>query len=254
MWAPRNTTPEMLLGNYRAIVNEVPAYYERLGKKGTPLSVSLAEYMHGKNISVDCLMDKTGKVYTTPPVEVLTGRDIGLDDYHHFARILPARMTQKDEDEFKKLAMGGVQALDMTNAAAHVEIIGSRLGEIGARPGGNRPRILELAHGIDLLCGYYQILRGETPGLEPDRDLAAAVVTPFAPRQGTLKELRHLDQLPKLPGYLYHEIRAQPGQQVGPAKGGFRAGIYIELRSTRVETIWESVDLIASWTDLYDLE
>jgi biotin carboxylase len=254
MWATRNTTSQMLLDNYRAIVNEVPAYYERLGKKGAALSVSLAEYMDGKNISVDCLMDKAGNVYTTPPVEVLTGKDIGLDDYHHFARILPARMTRKDEDEFKKLATAGVQALDMTSAAAHVEIIGSRLGEIGARPGGNRPRILEMAYGIDLLSAYYQILRGETPDLQPDRDLAAAVITPFAPRQGTLKELRHLDQLPRLPGYLYHEVRAQAGQQVGPAKGGFRAGLYIELCSTRVETIWESVGQIISWTDLYDLE
>src|SRR5207302_2530854 len=98
MWATRNTTPEILLENYRAIVSEVPAYYERLGKKGTALSVSLAEYMEGKNISIDCLMDKTGKVYTTPPVEVLSGKDVGLDDYHHFARLLPPRLTQQDED------------------------------------------------------------------------------------------------------------------------------------------------------------
>ena len=109
MWATRNNTSEMLLDNYRAIVREVPKYYERLGKKGTALSVSLAEYMEGKNVSIDCLMDKTGKVYTTPPVEVLTGKDVGLDDYHHFARLLPPRLTQKDEDELKKLAIAGVQ-------------------------------------------------------------------------------------------------------------------------------------------------
>src|SRR5438270_13426862 len=101
---------------------------------------------------------------------------------------------------------------------------------------------------------YYQILRGETPELEPDRQLAAAIVTPFAPRQGTLRSLRHLDVVRKLPGYLYHEVRAQPGQQVGPSKGGYRAGLYIELLAASIEPIWRSVDEIASWTDLYDLE
>jgi hypothetical protein len=254
MWATRNTTSAMLLENYRAIIAEVPSYYERLGKKGTALSISLAEYLEGKNVSIDCLMDKAGQVYTTPPVEVLTGRDVGLDDYHHFARLLPARLTQKDEHDLTDLAIAGVQALDLTYAAAHVEFIGARLGEIGARPGGNRPRILEMAYGMDMLYAYYQILRGETPDLQPNRNLAAAIVTPFAPRQGTLRALRHIDLVPKLPGYLYHEVRAHPGQPVGPSKGGYRAGLYIELLATDIQLIWRSVDEIASWTDLYDLE
>jgi len=254
MWATRNNTSEILLDNYRAIVREVPKYYERLGKKGTALSVALAEYMHGKNVSIDCLMDKDGKVYTTPAVEVLTGKDVGLDDFHHFARLLPPRLREEEKDELDRLAIAGVQALDMANAAAHVEFIGARLGEIGARPGGNRPRILEMAYGMDMLYAYYQILRGEKPGLEADRNLAAAIVTPFAPHQGTLRSLRHLERVPSLPGYLYHEVRAQPGAQVGPSKGGYRAGLYVELLSADIDEIRRSVDEIASWTDLYRIE
>ena len=91
MWATRNTNAETLLQNYRAMVSEVPKYYERLGKKGTKLTVILAEYLDGKNISIDCLMGQDGRVHTTPAVEVLTGKDVGIDDFHHFARLLPAR-------------------------------------------------------------------------------------------------------------------------------------------------------------------
>src|SRR5258706_10303859 len=47
MWATRNHTPDMLLKNYRLMLEEVPPYYEKLGKKGTMLSVVLAEYMKG---------------------------------------------------------------------------------------------------------------------------------------------------------------------------------------------------------------
>jgi biotin carboxylase len=254
MWATRNTGSEMLLNNYRTMLSEVPKYYERLGKKGTHLTVVLAEYMAGSNISIDCLMDKTGRVYTTPAVEVLTGQDVGIDDFHHFARLLPPRLSTKEKEELDRLAVAGVQALDMTTSAAHVEFIGARLGEIAARPGGNRPRILELAYGIDMLYAYYQILRGESPDLRGDRDCAAAVVTPFAPRNGTLRSIRHLDRLPQLTGYLYHEVRAQPGQPVGLAKSGHRAGLYLELLSKNADDVRRSVDEIASWSDLYEVE
>ena len=254
MWATRNENCETLLNNYRTIVAEVPKYYERLGKNGTALSVALAEYMNGKNSSIDCLMDNTGRVYTTPPVEVLTGKDIGIDDYHHFARLLPPRLAEKEKQDLDQLAVAGVRALDMTNCAAHVEFIGSRLGEIGARPGGNRPRILEMACGMDMLYAFYQILRGETPNLRADRNLAAAIVTPFAPRDGKLVSIRHLDRVIKLPGYLYHEIRGQVGQPIGLSKSGYRAGLYIELLSPDADEVRRSVDEIASWTDLYELE
>ena len=254
MWATRNTSAEMLVKNYRAMVSEVPKYYERLGKNGAKLTVVLAEYLEGKNISIDCLMDRKGNVFPTPAVEVLTGKDVGIDDFHHFARLLPPRISAEEKADLERLAIAGVQALDMTTSASHVEFIGSRLGEIAARPGGNRPRILELAYGMDMLHAYYQILIGEAPDLRGDRDLAAAIITPFAPRDGILRSIRHLDRIPQLPGYLYHEVRAEPGQQVGLAKSGYRAGLYVELVSPDAEKIRRSVEEIASWSDLYEVE
>ena len=142
----------------------------------------------------------------------------------------------------------------MTSSAAHVEFIGRRLGEIAARPGGNRPRILELAYGIDMLHAYYQVLRGQTPDLQQKFRRSAAIVTPFAPVNGTLVAIRHLDRLAKLPGYLYHEVRAQPGQIVGLSKSGYRAPLYIELVSDDADEVRRGVEEIASWSDLYEVE
>lgn len=253
MWATRNDDSESLLARYRTMCREVPAYYERLGKKGKTLAVVLAEYLEGRNVSIDCLIDHEGQVYLTPPVDVLTGRDVGIDDFHHFARLLPSRLNTTEQTELDQLAIKGCQALDMTTAAAHVEFIGSRLGEIAARPGGNRPRILEMAYGLDVLYAYYQILRGQRPDLGRKKDLAAAIVTPFARQDGKLVAIKHLDRVIKLPGYLYHEIRAQPGQAVGLSKSGYRAPLYVELVSTDGDEIRRSVDEIASWTDLYEV-
>jgi biotin carboxylase len=254
MWATRNTNPDMLINNYRTMLSEVPKHYQLLGKKDASLTVVLAEYLEGSNVSIDCLADRTGRVYTTPAVDVLTGRDVGIDDFHHFARVLPSRLSGPEQNELDRLAVAGMQALDMTTCAAHVEFIGSRLGEIAARPGGNRPRILELAYGMDFLHAYYRVLCGQSPELLADRKFAAAIITPFPVKKGALRTIRHLDALTKLPAYLYHEVRAQAGQSVGLAKSGFRAPLYVELLSADADAVRHSVDQIASWTDLYEVE
>ncbi len=254
MWATRNENAETLLANYRTMQSEVPKYYERLGQKSKTLSVVLAEYLEGRNTSIDCLIDRDGQVFTTPVVDVLTGRDVGIDDYHHFARVLPSRVSASEQIELDDLAIAGCKALDMSSAAAHVEFIGKRLGEIAARPGGNRPRILEMAYGIDTLFAYYQVLAGQRPDLRRKSGFAAAVITPFAPKDGALRAIQHLDRVQKLPGYLYHEIRAQSGQMVGLSKSGYRAPLYIELMSENVDDVRRGVDEVASWTDLYVVE
>jgi biotin carboxylase len=254
MWATCNADPETLLTNYRLMLKEVPQYYQKLGATDARLSVVLAEYLQGANTSIDCLADQAGQVYTTPVVDVLTGRDVGIDDFHHFARQVPSRLSLPEQKELDRLAVAGVQSLDMTTCAAHVEFIGSRLGEIAARPGGNRPRILELAYGIDEIYAYWQVLCGASPDLRACRRRAAAVVTPFARSHGELRAIRYLDRLTVLPGYLYHEVRAQPGQAVGLAKSGFRAPLYVELSADDADTVRRSVDEIASWSDLYEVE
>ena len=251
MWSTRNDDQTSLLTNYRSMLSEVPLYYERLGKKGNELGVVLADYLEGKNTSIDCVVDRKGVAFTTPVVDVLTGRDVGIDDYHHFARVLPSHLSTNDQAELGQLALAGVRALDMTSCAAHVEFIGNRLGEIAARPGGNRARILELAYGIDELHAYYQVLTGETPSLVGKSRNAAAIVTPFPSKKGTLMAIQYLDQLVRLPGYLYHETRAPIGATVGLASGGYRAPLYVEFVSANTDDVRRSVDRVASWSDLY---
>lgn len=254
MWCTYNTDPSMLTANYRTILREVPRYFEKLGKKGTALNVVLAEYLTGVNTSIDCLIDRAGHVSTTPVVDVLTGRDVGIDDFHHFARIVPSRVSESDQEELRQLAIAGVKALDMTTSAAHVEFIGLHLGEIAARPGGNRPHILNLAYGLDEIHALYQILVGQPPDLRPLRRDSAAVITPFSGRTGCLRAIRHLEQITQLPTYLYHEIRIKPGQVVGPANSGYRSPLYVELLSTDADAVRRDVDRIASWADLYEIE
>jgi biotin carboxylase len=254
MWATRNEDAPTLLVHYRTMREEVPKYYERLGHNGKVLSVVLAEFLEGRNTSIDCLIDGDGRVYTTPVVDVLTGRDVGIDDFHHFARVVPSRIGDAEREAIERLAVAGCKALDLTHAAAHVEFIGCRLGEIGARPGGNRPRILDMAYGMNVLYAYYQVLCGQVPDLSKRKDLAVAIITPFPRADGFLRAIRHLDRVPWLPGYHYHEVRTELGQPVGQSKSGYRAPLYIELLAASSNDVRRGVEEVASWTDLYAVE
>lgn len=253
MWSTCNEDVASLVANYHAMQAEVPRYYAKLGLAERRLSVVLAEYLHGPNTSIDCLVDDVGGVSVTPVVDVLTGRDVGIDDFHHFARLTPSRLSPAVQADLRRLAVAGVQALEMRSCAAHVEFIGSQLGEIAGRPGGNRARILELAFGMDELFAYHEVLCGRPAELSERHRRGAAIVTPFPRSPGTLVAIHHLERLMALPGYLYHEVRIQPGQPVGLAKAGFRAPLYVELLADDPEAVRESTLAIASWTDLFEV-
>jgi hypothetical protein len=249
-----NHTLEGLLASYRRLVAEVPGYYQQAALKGKSLAIQVEEFMQGTNHSIDCWVDATGNVIATPVVDVLTGKDVGIDDFHHFARITPSHLSPEAQAEATRLTIAGAKALDLSTIVAHVEFIqtptGPKLLEIGARPGGNRIRILEMTYGIDQIFAYYQILCGQNPELRLKKEKPSAIVTPFPRRQGILQAFRDLDRLQKLPTYLYHEVRGRLGRAVGLAKDGYKAPLYIELTAPTREDVRRDVDTIASWDDL----
>ncbi len=247
-------TLEELLVSFRRLVAEVPGYYQQAALKGKSLAIQVEEFMQGSNHSIDCWADATGNIRATPVVDVLTGKDVGIDDFHHFARITPSHLSSEEQAEAARLAIAGARALDLSTVIAHVEFIqtpvGPKLLEIGARPGGNRIRILEMTYGIDQIFAYYQILCGQSPAVQTQKEVPSAIVTPFPRRQGILRPFSDLDRLRELPTYLYHEVRGRVGQTVGLAKDGYKAPLYIELTAPAHDKVCKDVEAIASWDDL----
>ncbi len=253
-----NPTLDDLLASYHRMTVEVPRYYQQAAQGDKNLVIQAEEFMAGSNHSIDCWVDTAGGCSTTPVVDVLTGADVGIDDFHHFARIAPSDLSREEQAEASRLALAGVRALDATTAIGHVEFIqtptGPKLLEIGARPGGNRIRILEMTFGIDQIYAYYQILCGKSPVVEPLKEQPTAIVTPFPRREGILRSFRDLERLQDLPTYSYREVRSRIGQRVGLAKNGFKAPLYIELTAGTRDQVRRDVDRIASWTDLIEVQ
>ncbi len=263
IWKPVNLTSSLFVticlneeeevNTYQALLAQVPGYYAKSGQTDKQFGLMVEEFVTGSNRSIDCLIDAAGAVVATPVVDVLTGRDVGLNDFHHFARLVPAEISEREERELTELAIESVRALDLVAAVAHVELVGNKLLEVGARPGGNRVRILEMGFGIDYMFAYYQTLKGVAPDVYLRKVQPTALVTPYPREKGVLAAIRHLDRIEKLPGYVYHEIRAKVGQAVGLSRDGFKSPLYIELQAPRIEEVRRAVAEIASWDDLFEV-
>jgi biotin carboxylase len=263
IWKPINLTSSLFVTicddegiearTYRSLLEQLPGYYVKSGQTDKPFGIMVEEFAEGSNHSIDCLIDAAGNIASTPVVDVLTGRDIGVGDFHHFARIAPSDLSEREQRELTELAVESVRALDLRAGVAHVELVGNKLLEVGARPGGNRVRILEMAFGIDYMFAYHRILTGAAPDLRRRHAKPTALVTPYPVETGSLVAIRRLDRLEKLPGCSYHEVRAKIGQTVGLSRDGFKSPLYIEVQASRPEDIRKAVAEIASWDDLFEV-
>ncbi|HLG60942.1 MAG TPA: ATP-grasp domain-containing protein [Ktedonosporobacter sp.] len=250
-----NWSQEELLQNYEVVVRELQGFLQKAGQYHVSPSIQAEEFLQGSTYSIDCIVDSAGNVTLTPIVDIISGRDIGWSDFHHFARVVPSRLTTSQQEALYSLAVAGVQALEIRSNIAHVELVqtsqGPKLLEIGARPGGNRARLFDLSSGIDLIYAYYQVRSGMKAEIEYRQTVPTAIVSPYSRKQGVLTEIRHLDRITQLKTYFAHEVKVNPGQAVGPSASGYTAPLSIELRSELASDLYQNMQEIQSWQDLF---
>lgn len=256
MFISHNKNSTELINNYRHMVPALTNYLKTSGRKDEDVSILVESFLKGTNHSIDCLVDDEGNIHSSPVVDVLTGVDIGKSDFHHFARICPTVLDDEKIEVCQQLAQTGCRAIGLRSCAAHVEFIftkdGPKLLEIGARPGGNRPRILKEVYGIDFIYQYYRLLSGEIPDLAPIQLSPMAVVSPYPDVSGTLTEIcLENGRLERLKSYKRHMVKTTIGKQVGPAEKGFLPPVSIELYNDNLEVLYEDLKTISSWSDIY---
>ncbi|HMA47017.1 MAG TPA: ATP-grasp domain-containing protein, partial [Frankiaceae bacterium] len=207
----------------------VPLFAENGGARA---GLHVEEYLVGSNHSVD-VVSLGDLAWPTPVVDVVTGADLGDDDFHHFARVTPSALPAEEQQAAMDLAVEAARALRIRPGVAHVELIrtaqGPRVVEVAGRPGGNRHRLLHAGRGIDLCRGYVDVLTGRRPRLHPTRDVPVAVATPYPSRAGVLGGFRGLDRVRGLRGVRSVETRAVVGETVGTPRDGAAPPLSVEL-------------------------
>lgn len=251
-----NTSLEEALHNYEKMVEGIPQFFSNAGWHDEQVHIQVEEFLQGTTHSLDLIVDSAGEVLATPLVDELTGHECGWNDFHIFARYLPSRLTPRQQEEIARLALAGVEALEIRSSIAHVEIIqtaqGPKLLEIGVRFGGYRPELFARSFDFDLVTPYYQVRRGQKPtATVRGQRKAVAVITPGTHTRGKLERVNHLERIQQLPTYAAHEIKAEIGQLVGPSTQGFYAPLGIVLSSDNAEEMYQDIAEIESWSDIF---
>lgn len=252
-----NFSQEELLANYAQMLTGITVLLQKAGQLITQPRIQAEEFLPGTIHSVDCLVDVDGQVMLTPVVDIIIGREFGWNDFHHFARFTPSKLTYDQQQALRQQVIAGIRALEITSSVAHVEIIqsaqGPKLLEIGARPGGHRSRLLHLNSGFDLVYHYHQVRLGQPWATsQGERQITpTAIISPYARRQGTLTQIKRLTDIQQLPTYLSHEQKTAIGQRVGPSTLGYTAPLTIELQSDRPDAIYQDMETLQSWSDIF---
>lgn len=222
----KSNTLSELKKNFEESVSHIAEIYAKENVLLEPRFI-IEEFLEGPAYSLEVFCDSNGKSVTTPsPVDLVMGKDLGLSDNYNYSRKLPSQLTPQAQEELKKAASAGVKALALTATPAHVELVytqkGPKIIEIGARTGGYRPRMHQLAEGIDLFQAQTNIAQNMLPDLTAHFSKYCAVYEIFPKEEGLFVEISSFDKIKELSSLFYHSIAAKKGENVGPSKNGYR--------------------------------
>lgn len=236
----KNNSPEELQANYAKMQSSIEGVYKKYAPGQKP-KVIIEEFMQGPVHSVDAFVDADGTPHVLQNVvDYQTGYDIGYDDNFHYSRLLPSKLSQAQIDDVREVAALGCKALGMKNSPAHIEIIiteqGPMIVEIGARNGGYRERMHDLANGIDITKNSIALCLGEPLDVSPKKNEGCAVLELFPKYNGLFQGVHNEEELRKLPSLTYYSLKRTVGDHVGKAADGHKMCAIIVLHNQNLDT------------------
>jgi hypothetical protein len=229
-----------------SVINKV---YKKWKIKSKPLILA-EEMMIGKVYSVDVCIDSKQKIYFTPVVGLTTARDVGIDDFHHYARILPSDLKDSDIKKAYLVAKKGVRALGLRNSVAHIELMKTeskwKIIEIGSRMGGYRNKMLKISYDTKYFESCFLIRLNKKP-IFKNRLIAYSAVLEFFPeKEGYLKSIKGICKIKKLDSFFEMKINSKTGDFAGFAKNGYLNVLYVLLGNKNEKTFYKDLKIVES--------
>ncbi len=246
----KNHSLEELVANYRKSVDLLESTYKKYASGRTPKLI-IEEFLEGKVYSVDAFVDADGTPHVLKNiVDYQTGYDIGFDDNFHYSRILPSELSDDNQRALLHCADIGARALGMKSSPAHIEIImtvgGPRIVEIGARNGGYRERMHQMANGIDITGAALATALGKTPNIESKKSDNVAVLELFPKKAGEYIGIENEDKLRNLSSLNYLSIKARPGAFIGKSADGYKMAAVVILHNSNDEQFTKDLDFVTN--------
>jgi len=244
----KSSSLDELLANYRRSIELLQTTYKKYAPHRQPKMI-IEEFLEGSIHSVDAFVDKAGTPQVLEQVvDYQTGYDIGYDDNFHYSRLLPSKLSPEDQAALRHCAEVGIKALGMASSPAHVEVImtddGPRIVEIGARNGGYRERMHDLADGIDIIKLALDLSLGITPEITSSKHEPVAVLELFPKQPGAFAGIHNEAELRKLPSLAYLSIKPNLGEFVGKAGDGYKMCAVVILHHNDTAQFNKDLDFV----------
>lgn len=188
-------------------------YSKKISKNG---NIIIEEFLSGSEVSVE-VMTIDGVPHILAITDKLT---TGAPHFVEMGHSQPSQISSENINKIKNLAIKAVNAIELKNGPAHVEIMltnnGPKMIEIGARMGGDNitTHLVPLSTGIDMVKATIDIALGNIPDIEPKFKKGSAIRY-IKTNPGVIKEILGLNAARAIPGIKEIYLTKNTGEYVG---------------------------------------
>lgn len=223
---------EELEKTLRNTFRKIKTVYSQNNRNFEPIILA-EEYMEGDMYSVDAYVNSRGDVYFCPLVKVLTGKNIGHDDFYNYMHMTPTGLKRSTIKRAEEVAETGIHALGLRSTTAHVELMKMddewKLIEIGPRMGGFRHKLHQLSCDIDHVLNDILIRIPRKPIIPKKCKGYAATLKWFPKEEGIITELKGIKKIKELKSFQEIIVKKKIGDRVHFAKNGGKAVFNVTL-------------------------
>lgn len=233
-----------LKNNLRNTFTRIAEVYKSVYSESKPM-VLAEEYMEGDMYSIDAYISSIGRIYFTPIVKVVTGKDIGIDDFFNFYRITPVDISLEEEKKAQEVAKKSIIATGHTSVTCHMELLKNKDGwkiiEIQTRPGGYRNEMLKRSYGIKHYENDFLNKIGKKP-IIPKKIQSYTAVLEFLPKkEGRLVLIRGKEKMKKLKSFLRYEQAKKIGDMCGFSRDGYIYVLEVVLNNRNKDIFYKDL-------------
>ena len=235
--------------NYERMVKEIDKTYEKYGFSQRKPRIIVEEFMVGTQHSVAGFVDHLGEVFLVGEVvDLVSANNIGINDQHLFARMIPSSLSEKIQKEILEVARKGLKALGLRKSPAHIEIMltaeGPKIIEIAPRIGGYRAKMYKLIGGADLQKVEVDIQLKKKINLGGSANKFCCVLELFPEKSGIFVEIENWEKLANLKSLFHAKIKSKAGDKVGYAKDGYKSLATITLLHENQKILAKDLEFI----------
>ena len=195
--------------------------------------IMVEEFMEGDMYSVDAYVNGKGTVYFCPMVRVITGKNVGRDDFSNYIHLSPTGLKKRSIERAHEAAVAGIHALGLRSTTTHVELIKIddewKLIEIGPRIGGFRERIHALSCDIDHSLNDVLVRLPKKPIIPKKCKGFAATLKWYPKKEGRISAIKGIKRCQELASFVELKMIKKVGELCQSARHGGKAVFTITL-------------------------